>query len=152
MNKIILIASIGCLVCGCATQMVEKNARDSCASQGKKAFIFDAKQTGVPLLIESASAMVLCVGPDEMTHLPESFGADAVSASNFVGAGILSVAAGSVAEKAGIKAGDIVSEFAGTPIENARELSSYIDRLPPGAQPLVKIRRNGKDIVATARF
>jgi membrane-associated protease RseP (regulator of RpoE activity) len=152
MKKIILIASLVCLSCGCATQMVQQNAKDSCASQGKKAFIFDAKQSGVPLLIESASAMVLCVGPDDVTHLPESFGADAVSAANFVGAGILSLTTGSVAEKAGVKAGDIVAEFAGNPITNARELRSYIERVPPGAQALVKIRRNGKDVVTTARF
>jgi S1-C subfamily serine protease len=91
--------------------MVAHDAQDSCAKQGKKAFIFDAKQSGIPLVIESASAMVLCVGPDDATHLPESFGAEAVSAANFTGAGILSVAPGSVADKAGIKANDIVIEF-----------------------------------------
>jgi membrane-associated protease RseP (regulator of RpoE activity) len=152
MKKIALIATLIWAVCGCATQMVEKNANDSCASQGKKAFIFDAKQNGVPLLIESASAMVLCVGPDDVTHLPASFGADAVSAANFSGAGILTVSTGSVAEKAGIRAGDIVAEFAGSPIANARELSSYIERLSAGAQAIVKVRRNGKDVVATALF
>jgi S1-C subfamily serine protease len=128
------------------------SAKESCASQGKKAFIFDAKQNGVPLLIESASAMVLCVGPDDVTHLPESFGADAVSASNFTGAGILSVTAGSVAEKSGVKAGDIVVEFAGSPIANARELRSYIGRVSTGAKALVKVHRNGKDVAATALF
>jgi membrane-associated protease RseP (regulator of RpoE activity) len=152
MKKIALIASLVVAVCGCATQMVEKNAKDSCASQGKKAFIFDAKQNGVPLLIESASAMVLCVGPDDVTHLSESFGADAVSAANFTGAGILSVTAGSVAEKAGVKAGDIVTEFAGSSIANARELRSYIERVSAGAQAVVKVRRNGKNVIATAQF
>jgi len=152
MKKVALVASLVWLVCGCATQMVEHNAKDSCASQGKKAFIFDAKQNGIPLFIESASAMVLCVGPDDVTHLPESFGADAVSASNFTGAGILSVESGSVADKAGIKAGDIVSEFAGSSIANARELRSYVDRVSQGAQAAVKLRRSGKDVVATARF
>lgn len=132
--------------------MVQKNAKDSCASQGKKAFIFDAKQNGVPLLIESASAMVLCVGPDDVTHLPATFGADAVSASNFSGAGILSVVAGSVAEKAGVKEGDIIVDFAESPIANARELRSYIERVPPGEHAMFKVRRNGKDVVETALF
>jgi len=59
MKKIAFIATLICMIYGCATQMVEKNANDSCASQGKKAFIFEAKQIGVPLLIESASAMWL---------------------------------------------------------------------------------------------
>ncbi len=93
--------------------MVEHNADQSCKSQGKKAFLFDAKQSGIPLVIESASAMVLCVGPDDVTHLPESFGADAVSASSFNGAGIVTVAAGSVAEKAGVKADDIGDRICG---------------------------------------
>jgi len=152
MKNVAFVISLVWLICGCATQMVEHNAEESCKSQGKKAFIFDTKQNGIPLFIESASAMVLCVGPDDVTHLPESFGADAVSASNFTGAGILSVAAGSVADKAGIKAGDIVSEFAGTPIANSRELRSYVERVSPGAQAIVKLRRSGKDLVETARF
>jgi membrane-associated protease RseP (regulator of RpoE activity) len=152
MKKVAFVISLIWLVAGCATQMVEHDAEESCKSQGKKAFIFDAKQNGIPLVIESASAMVLCVGPDDVTHLPDSFGADAVSASNFSGAGILSVATGSVAEKAGVKAGDIVSEFAGSPITNARELRSYIERVSIGAQSVVKLRRNGKDVMATALF
>lgn len=97
MKKIAFIATLIWAVCGCATQIVKKNANDSCASQGKKAFIFEAKQSGVPLLIESASAMILCVGPDDVTPLPARFGAEAVSAANFAGAGILTVSAGSVA-------------------------------------------------------
>jgi len=152
MKNVAFVISLAMLVCGCATQMVKHNAEESCKSQGKKAFIFDAKQNGIPLVIESASAMVLCVGPDDVTHLPETFGADAVSASNFSGAGILSVAAGSVADKTGIKAGDIITEFAGSPITNSRELRSYVDRVSPGTQAIVKYRRSGRDLVATARF
>src|SRR5579863_713551 len=91
MKQILALSLLWLLVSGCATQMVEKDANDSCAAQGKKAFIFDSKQSGIPLFIESASAMVLCVGPDDVTHLPPIFGADAVSASNFRGAGIFSV-------------------------------------------------------------
>ncbi len=152
MKKIVLVASVAGMLCGCAAQMVQKNARDSCAKEGKRAFIFDAQQNGVPLLIESASARVLCVGPDEVTHLPTTFGADAVSASNLSGAGILAVTVGSVADKAGVKEGDIIAEFAGSPIANARELSSYIERASAGEHAMVKIRRNGKDVVATAVF
>jgi S1-C subfamily serine protease len=152
MKKIAIILSLVWAICGCATQMVEQNAKDSCASQGKKAFIFDAKQNGIPLLIESASVSVMCVGPDNVTHLPESFGADVVSSSNFVGAGILAVTAGSSAEKAGIKPGDIVVEFAGNSIENAHQLRSYVERVSSGAPAVIKIRRNGKDVVATVLF
>ncbi len=89
MQHIIALNLLALLISGCATQMVEKNANDTCKAQ--KAFIFDSKQSGIPLFIESVSATFLCVEPDDITHLPAMFGADAVSASNFNGAGIISV-------------------------------------------------------------
>jgi hypothetical protein len=133
--------------------MVQKNANDSCAAQGKKAFIFDSRQSGIPLFIESASATYLCMGPDDVTHLPPIFGADAVSAANVHGAGIYSVTAGSVADKAGLKANDIVYEFAGHSIALAADLRVEVDSMSPGDQALIKLRRNGaKDVTVTARF
>ncbi len=51
-----------------------------------------------------------------------------------------------------MKAGDIVTEFAGSPIANARELSSYIERVSAGSQVIVKVRRSAKDVVTTVRF
>jgi PDZ domain-containing protein len=141
------------LVSGCATQMVEKNANDSCAAQGKKAFIFDAKQSGIPLFMESASAMVLCIGPEDVTQLPTIFGADAVSSSNFKGAGIFSVTPGAIADKAGLKPSDIVYEFAGRPIDHAGDLGVAVDSMSPGDQALIKLRRNGaKEVTVTGRF
>jgi S1-C subfamily serine protease len=153
MKQISALSLLALLVSGCATQMVEKSANDSCAAQGKKAFIFDSKQSGIPLFIESASAMVLCVGPDDVTHLPPIFGADAVSASNFHGAGIFSVTPGSVADKAGLKPNDIVYEFAGRSIALATDLRVAVDSMSPGDQAPIKLRRNGaKDVTVTARF
>ena len=138
---------------GCATQMVKENANASCAKQGKKAFIFDAKQSGIPLFIESASASYLCVGPDDVTHLPASFGADVVSASNFHGAGIFSVTPGSGADKAGLKPNDIVYEFAGRSIDRATDLRVAVDSMSSGDQVIIKLRRDGgKDTTVTARF
>jgi membrane-associated protease RseP (regulator of RpoE activity) len=153
MKQISTLGLLAFLVSGCATQMVEKNANDSCAAQGKKAVIFDSKQSGIPLFIESASATFLCVGPDDVTHLPPIFGADAVSASNFHGAAIFSVTAGSVAAKAGLKPNDIVYEFAGRPIALATDLRVEVDSMSPGDQAMIKLRRNGaKDVTVTARF
>src|SRR5262245_49411143 len=136
------------LILGCAAQMVEKDANDSCAKQGKKAFIFDAKQSGVPLFIESASAMVLCVGPDDVVHLPATFGADAVSAANFKGAGIVSVTPGSVAQKAALKPNDIVVEFAGHPIESAADLRLQVNSTASGDQAAIRLRRSGDKYLA----
>ena len=153
MKTISTLGLLAFLVSGCATQMVEKNANDSCSAQGKKAFIFDSKQSGIPLFIESASATFLCVGPDEVTHLPPIFGADAVSASNFHGAGIFSVTAGSVAAKAGLKPNDIVYEFAGRSVALATDLRVEVNSMSPGDQAVIKLRRNGaRDVTVTARF
>lgn len=153
MKQIYALGLLMFFVAGCATQMVEKSANDYCAKQDKKAFLFDAKQSGIPLFIESASAMVLCVGPDDVTHLPTIFGADAVSASNFHGAGIFSVTPGSVADKAGVKPNDIVYEFAGRSIDRATDLRVAVDSMSTGDQAIIKLRRNGgKDATVTARF
>jgi membrane-associated protease RseP (regulator of RpoE activity) len=152
MVRICVLGLLGFVLAGCAAQMVEKDATDSCAKQGKKAFIFDARQRGIPLLIDSASAMVLCVGPEDVTHLPPAFGADAVSASNFTGAGIVSVTPGAVAAKAGIKPNDIVYELAGHPIASAADLRTEVNSVAPGGQANIKLRRNGRDTMLTAKF
>ena len=141
------------ILAGCAAQMVASDAKESCAKQGKKAFIFDARQRGIPLLIDSASAMVLCVGPDDVTHLPPAFGADAVSASNLNGAGIVSVSPGAVAAKAGIKPNDIVYEFAGHPIASTADLRAEVNSVGPGDKVSIKLRRSGvKDPQLSAQF
>jgi hypothetical protein len=153
MNRLVVLSLLALTVSGCASLMVEKDANDSCAKQGKKAFIFDGKQSGIPLVFESASVMVLCVGPDDVTRMPETFGADAVSASNFHGAGIVAVTAEAVAGKAGLKPNDIVYEFAGHPIASAADLRLEVDSIAPGDQVLIKLRRSGtKETAVTARF
>jgi predicted metalloprotease with PDZ domain len=144
---------VALLLSGCATQMVEHNAKESCATEGKKAFVVDLKQSGIPLFLETASAKVLCVGPDDITHMPADFGADAVSASNLHGAGIFSVTPGSVADKAGLKPEDVVYEFAGRSIARATDLRVAVDSMSPGDEALIKLRRNGgHDLTVTAHF
>jgi serine protease Do len=85
--------------------------------------------------------------------LPRNFGADAVSASNFHGAGIFSVTPGSIADKAGLKPNDIVYEFAGRSIVLATALRVAVDSMSPQDQALTKLRRGGgKEISITAHF
>jgi S1-C subfamily serine protease len=87
------------------------------------------------------------------SHLPPTFGADAVSASNFQGAGILSVTPGSTADKAMIKPNDIVYEFAGHTVTSAAELRLEVDSMSSGEEAVIKLRRNGaKDTTVTAHF
>ncbi len=153
MNRSYVIALLSLLVIGCAAQMVEHDANASCAKQGKKAFLFDSRQSGIPLFIDSASAMVLCVGPEDVVHLPPAFGADAVSAANFKGAGIVSVTPGAAAAKALLKPNDIVVEFSGHPIDSAADLRLQVNSVSPGDQAVIKVRRNSdKYITVTAQF
>ena len=50
------------------------------------------------------------------------------------------------AEKAGIKAGDIVVEFAGKPVENMRALPRLVADTPPGEVVDVTVMRDGKEV------
>jgi PDZ domain len=152
MKDIVAFAFFVMVHSGCAAKMVERNANNSCAAQGKKAFIYNAKQVGIPLLVESASAMVLCAGPDDVVHLPAAFGADGISAAILNGVGILSVTPGLVADKAGLKPNDIVYDFGGYIVIRAAELRSAIDPMTAGGQAVIKFRRNGQEMQVTAHF
>ena len=82
----------------------------------------------------------LRVGPDDVTHLPAVFGADAVSA-------------GAVAARTGLKPNDIVYEFAGHSIASAADLRIEVDSHAAGEQAVVKVRRGRqRDVVLTAQF
>lgn len=152
MQRIATALLIALVATGCATQMVEQSATDRCAKQGKKAFITDVEHSGIPLIIDSASAMVLCVGSDDLTHLPQNFGADVVSASNLGGVGVFGIVPGLVADKAGIRPNDVVTEFAGTAVGRAPELAQAIERTSRGDSVAVKLRRKGKAVTVTAQF
>jgi PDZ domain len=152
MKRTFAIGLLVSLTSACAMQMVEKDAKESCAAQRKEAFITEAKQNGIPLFVESARAQYLCIGPDDITHLPSTFGADAFWATSLNGVGIVSVTQGSVAERAGLKSNDVVHEFAGIPIARTEELQSAIGKMSPGGQAIIKVRRKGQDAAVTARF
>jgi serine protease Do len=48
------------------------------------------------------------------------------------------------AEKAGLKSGDVIIEFDGKPVKDARDLQLKVGQTNPGADATVKILRNGK--------
>lgn len=60
------------------------------------------------------------------------------------GAVILSVAEGSPADNAGLAKGDIITEFAGTQIDEYTKLQEVLDDCKPGKQVSVKIYRSGR--------
>ncbi len=59
---------------------------------------------------------------------------------------------GSVAEAAGIKAGDIVVAAAGFPVNNVGDLIEIVGRQAPGTWLPVTVRRGGKTLEMIARF
>jgi predicted metalloprotease with PDZ domain len=137
---------------GCAEQMVQEDAKSSCAKQGKRAFILSAHEKGVPLLIDAASAQYYCVAPQDVVKVQAPFGAEVINHSDFNGVGILGVSPGMSAEKAGIKAGDIVYEFGDHSVSRSGELQAAIDATAAGMPVPVKLRRNDKEIAVTVRF
>ncbi len=154
METVAAFIGIALLVTGCAAaKRVENKANDICAAKGKKAFLFNtSSEHVVPLLYDYASAEVLCVGPDDATHMPAIFGADAVSSSMLNGVGIVAVAPGLIADKAGLKPGDLVYEFTGRSVTKSAELQSAIEQMPAGDQAVIKLRRKNQEMTITAHF
>jgi predicted metalloprotease with PDZ domain len=68
------------------------------------------------------------------------------------GVRITHVVPGSVAEKADLKAGDVVLEVAGQPARSGHTLRGAVQRQAPGTWLPMKIRREGKELELVARF
>ena len=148
-----LLVSIA--VCGCAMQLVKEDMNKHCADQGKRAFVLESEHQGIPLFplfIESANAMYYCVSPEQIKSMPGAFGADVVEGADFKGVGVMTVQPGSIADKAGLKAGDVVYEYADLPISRAGDLRTAIDGTAQGDRAPIKLRRNKAEVTATAQF
>lgn len=65
---------------------------------------------------------------------------------------INSVVAGSVAEAAGLKSGDLILELAGRPARAPQTLRTLVQRQTPGTWLPMKIRRGAEDMEIVARF
>jgi len=61
------------------------------------------------------------------------------------GALVADVTAGSPADAAGIKSGDVIVEFNGKPVENASQLKLHVAETAPGASVRVVVNRNGEN-------
>jgi YVTN family beta-propeller protein len=150
---VLAFSLLGVVLSGCAMQAAQQEVTDDCKGQGKKPFLVDVHQSGVPLITaETARIKYVCLGQNDVTHLPSRFGADAVTVSGASGVGIASVTPGSVAEKAGLKPNDFVYNFAGSLIAHVPDLVTAIDKRAPGDEAEIKIRRNGQYVSVTARF
>lgn len=65
---------------------------------------------------------------------------------------IAQVTAGSVAEQAGLKPGDVVAEAAGVAISSPQVMRQTVERQAPGTWLPLKVRRDGQELEIVARF
>lgn len=68
------------------------------------------------------------------------------------GVRILRVESGSIAESAGIRAGDVVSEIAGVAAKTTGDMIEVVRRQAPGTWLPLKVRRGGETLELVARF
>jgi serine protease Do len=71
--------------------------------------------------------------------------ADSLGMKNPHGALVADPQSGSPAQKAGIKAGDVIVSVNGDPVEDARGLARRISSMPPGTSVKVGVFRNGRE-------
>jgi putative serine protease PepD len=70
-------------------------------------------------------------------------GVQTADTSNGAGARIAAVSPGGPAQEAGLRAGDVITRFAGRPVQDAASLSSLVDDHRPGETVEVSVRRGG---------
>jgi S1-C subfamily serine protease len=68
------------------------------------------------------------------------------------GVRVRQVEKGSIAEAAGIRDGDIVSEIAGVPAKQVGDLVEVVQRQAPGTWLPLKVRRGGETLELIAKF
>ncbi|MGC4085895.1 MAG: Do family serine endopeptidase [Vicinamibacterales bacterium] len=80
----------------------------------------------------------------QMTAVPKD-GYQEFGLKSRAGALVSSVAAGGPAEKAGVKAGDVITEYNGKGIQNTTDLQKLVSSTKPGTSVALKVVRNGKE-------
>ena len=83
---------------------------------------------------------------------PAYFGATTASAPAVWGAKVKSVIIGSPADKAGLKPGDVISEFDGKTIPDARALNTTVMQYSPGQRVQFRVWHNGQPEYLIARL
>jgi serine protease Do len=78
--------------------------------------------------------------------------ADSLGLKTETGALIASPQSGSPAEKAGLQAGDVITEVNGAEVKDARDLARKIADLPPGSDAKLSVVRNGKSEMVSLKI
>ena len=78
--------------------------------------------------------------------------ADSFGLKSPAGALVAKVEPGSAAAEAGVKAGDVILEFNGTPVADASQLSMRVNTTAPGERATLTVWREGKEQTFTAKI
>lgn len=93
------------------------------------------------------------VHPDVVpSNGPAFFGVRTAQATNVWGAKVKSVIIGSPADKAGLKAGDVISEFDGNTVPDSKYLDLLIGHYSPGQRVEIKVWHDGAPEYLVARL
>ena len=65
---------------------------------------------------------------------------------------VIAVIAGGIGEAAGLKADDVVTEAAGTPVKTTDEIRAIVSRMAPGTWLPLKVKRKAEAIELSAKF
>lgn len=68
------------------------------------------------------------------------------------GAGVAAVAPGSAAARAGLKAGDVITAAAGSPVREPSDVTKLVRATPPGVWLPLEVRRGGKTRTVIAKL
>ena len=83
---------------------------------------------------------------------PAYFGVTAAWAPEVWGAKVSAVFIGSPADKAGIQPGDVISEFDGKTVPDAKALDELIEQYTPGQRVQFRVWHNGQPVYLVARL
>lgn len=142
MQRSFALIGLVLLMSGCSAMQEAQHAADvACAQQGQRALLADVRQDSTLFVVTKAHAKYVCVSPSRVARLPAPFDVEVLMDTTLGGAGILTVAPGSVADKAGLEPNDIVLTFAGTPVTRAADLQAAIVAVPRCGKAVIMVRR-----------
>ena len=78
--------------------------------------------------------------------------ADSLGLKSVTGALVAAPQNGSPAEKAGIKAGDLIAEVNGTEVKDAKDLAKKVAELAPGSEATLTLNRDGQTKTVTVKI
>jgi S1-C subfamily serine protease len=107
------------------------------------------RQTGVPVIADQQEAIIGFDLPRLQRMAARhragpGLGLRVKDSPDGPGAFVGSVRTGSVSERAGIQAGDVVVELSGVPVRSAADLEQVAAQRPPGQPTSIVLRRGGE--------